>query len=232
MRPFLARAGGRLLARTVAVVDERYNQHWQERLGHLSLFEALPETREATQLLIDAACDWLKAQGMEAARAGFGLLDFPFAIDDYTSLPPSRARQNPAYYHQLLKDAGFESEKGCVDYKIAVRPELLARWEHALEGARRAGDEIIPLKDVPASRRVSEFTDTWNDAFKAHWGLTPSSRSCLRRWHQRACWRPPSLPTGLVLPSGCCTSCRRAPRGPSSSLAVWCSRDSAPLTCH
>src|SRR5215510_7851655 len=26
MRPFLARAGGRLLARTVAVVDERYNQ--------------------------------------------------------------------------------------------------------------------------------------------------------------------------------------------------------------
>ena len=176
MRPFLARAGGRLLARAVAVVDDRYNQHWQERLGHLSLFEALPDTREATQLLIDAACDWLKAQGMEAARAGFGLLDFPFAIDDYTSLPPSRARQNPAYYHQLLKDAGFESEKGCVDYKIAVRPELMARWENALEGARRAGDEIIPLKDVPASRRVCEFTDTWNDAFKAHWGITPSTK--------------------------------------------------------
>jgi predicted GNAT family acetyltransferase len=46
----------------------------------------------------------------------------------------------------------------------------------ALEGARRAGDEIIPLKDVPASRRVSECTDTWNDVFKAHWGLTPSTK--------------------------------------------------------
>ena len=151
MRPFLARAGGRLLARAVAVVDDRYNQHWQERLGHLSLFEALPDTREATQLLIDAACDWLKAQGMEAARAGFGLLDFPFAIDDYTSLPPSRARQNPAYYHQLLKDAGFESEKGCVDYKIAVRPELMARWENALEGGPSGRG-----RDHPAERRTRQ----------------------------------------------------------------------------
>jgi hypothetical protein len=72
LRPFLARAGSRVLARAVAMVDDRYNQHWQERLGHIIMFEALPDTREATKLLLDAACEWLKAQGMEAARAGWG----------------------------------------------------------------------------------------------------------------------------------------------------------------
>src|SRR5262249_58980244 len=74
MRPFLARAGSRLLARALGVVDDRYNRHWQERLGHLSLFEALPDTGEATKLLLDTACAWLKEQGMEPARAGLGPL--------------------------------------------------------------------------------------------------------------------------------------------------------------
>src|SRR5918996_4767937 len=116
------------MARAVAVLDEHHNQHWHERLGHLIMFEAAADAREATQLLVDAACEWLKERGAEAARAGFGLFDFPFVLDDYESLPPELARQNPSYYHRLLKDAGFESEKGWVDYKIEVKPELLQKW--------------------------------------------------------------------------------------------------------
>jgi GNAT superfamily N-acetyltransferase len=172
IRPFLARSGSKIIARAIAVMDDRYNRHWNEHLGHIIMFEAMPDGREATLLLMNAACEWLRERGAEAARAGFGLLDFPFAIDDYESLPPDLARQNPDYYHRLLKDAGFESEKGWVDYKIEVRPELVERWEHALESARCAEFEIVPLKDVPDIRRVTEFTDTWNDTFKAHWGFT------------------------------------------------------------
>jgi GNAT superfamily N-acetyltransferase len=175
LRPFLARAGSKILARAVAVIDEHYNRHWQERLGHLVMFEALPESGAATKLLVTKASEWLREQGAEAARAGFGLFDFPFVIDDYESLPPELARQNPAYYHRLLKDAGFESEKGWVDYKIEVQPALLRQWNHAIESARRAGYEIVPLKDVSKVRRTGDFAATWRDTFKAHWGFTPMS---------------------------------------------------------
>jgi GNAT superfamily N-acetyltransferase len=175
--PFLAYEGSKIIARAAAVMDERYNGYWREHLGHIIMFEAMPDAREATQLLMNAACEWLRERGAEAARAGFGLLDFPFVLDDYESLPPNLARQNPDYYHRLLKDAGFESEKGWVDYKIEVRPELLERWDHALEHARRAGYEIVPLKDVPNDRRVPEFTATWKDTFKTHWGFTPLSEN-------------------------------------------------------
>src|SRR5438876_1230721 len=110
VRPFVAREGDEIVARTAAVVDSRYNRHWRERLGHLVMFEALPGTREATRLLLDAACEWLEHQGTEAARAGFGVLEFPFVIDAYDVLPPPFVRHNPAYYHALLKDSGFETE--------------------------------------------------------------------------------------------------------------------------
>jgi hypothetical protein len=173
LRPFVARDGGRVVARALAAIDQRYQRHWNERLGHLLMFEALPETREAVRLLVDAACEWLAAQGADAARAGMGMLDFPFVVDDQETLPPAFIRQNPAYYQTLLKDAGFETEQGFVDYRIAVRPDLVARWESALEAARRNGFEIVPLKDVPEARRVAEFTALYNHAFKAHWGWSP-----------------------------------------------------------
>ena len=175
MRPFLARSGSTILARAVAVIDQHYQHHWREHLGHVIMFEAMPEGREAARMVLDSACAWLGEQGAVAARAGFGLFDFPFVIDDYQSLPPNLARHNPDYYHRFLKDAGFESEKGWVDYKIEVRPELVAQWRNMLESARRQGYEIVPLKDVPAGRRVADFTETWRDTFKAHWGFTALS---------------------------------------------------------
>src|SRR5262245_30387763 len=164
-RPFVVREGGTIVARVLAVLDDRYNRHWNERLGHVVKFEALPGARDAVRAVMDAACEWLAAQGAEAARSGMGALDMPFAIDDYTSLPPSILRFNPFYYHALLKDAGFETEQGYVDYRIPVRAELVARWERAVTDAQRAGFRLAPLRDVPAERRASLTAEIFNETF-------------------------------------------------------------------
>jgi GNAT superfamily N-acetyltransferase len=174
VHPLVARDDGEIVARAAALVDQRYVDHWDDPLGHVVLFEAMPGTAEATSQLMNEACAWLRENGMQAARAGFGGgSDLPFAIDDYDTLPPMLVRHNPAYYHALLKDAGFESEKGWVDYKIAVRPELLERWTSALDSAERAGFAIVPLRDVPEEDRIGQFTAVWNEAFRSHWGVSP-----------------------------------------------------------
>jgi hypothetical protein len=175
IKPFTARVDGNLVARAVAIIDNHYQRHWNEPLGHLVMFEAMPGTRDAVVQMMDAASAWLKSNGATAARAGYGLLEFPFVIDDYETLPPDIARQNPAYYHALLKDAGFETERGWVDYKIEVTAELVARYESALEASRRAGYQIVALRDLPAGRRIRDFEHTWNTAFARHWGATPFS---------------------------------------------------------
>ena len=58
--PFLAYGGSKIIARAAAVMDERYNGYWRERLGHIVMFEAMPDGLEATQLLMKAACEWLR----------------------------------------------------------------------------------------------------------------------------------------------------------------------------
>jgi GNAT superfamily N-acetyltransferase len=174
LRPFVARQDGEIVARVLAVVDHHYLGRWNDGVGHLPMFEALPGTRIAVKSLIDAACEWLHGQGMTAGRAGFGgVFEFPFAVDSYETLPPPFVRQNPAYYHALLKDAGFESEQGWVDYKIEVTPELVARYTDAVEAAKLRGFDIVPLGEVAEAERVATFVRTFNAAFVNHWGFAP-----------------------------------------------------------
>ncbi len=177
IRPFVAREGGEIVARAVAIVDPRYIQRWNEQLGHVALFEARPEANEAVRALLDEACGWLAEQGMEAARMGFSTaaLEFPFAMDAYDVLPPSMLRQNPEYYHRMLKRASFVVEKGMVDYKLCVTPELIERWEGSLESVRRSGIEIVSLGELDAEQRVRDMGDTWADTFKHHWGFVAFS---------------------------------------------------------
>ena len=177
IRPFVARENGEIVARAVALVDPRYIRRWNEQLGHVALFEALPQADEAVQVLLDEACGWLAEQGMEAARAGFSVaaLEFPFAMDAYDVLPPSMLRQNPEHYHSMLKRASFIVEKGMVDYKLRVTPALIERWEGSLESTRRSGIEIVALGEIDGAQRVRDMADTWADTFKHHWGFAALS---------------------------------------------------------
>ena len=144
-RPLVAREGGEIVARAAALVDQRYLERWDDAVGHLIMFEAMPGARDATKQLIDAASDWLREQGMRAARAGFGGgSDLPFVIDDYDTLPPMLVRHNPAYYHSLLKDAGFESEQGWVDYRIEVTP-VSNRWRAQLHRGPGMPTAMMPF---------------------------------------------------------------------------------------
>jgi hypothetical protein len=179
----VARSSGRIVARAAALVDERYIGRWNEPLGHVVLFEALPGSADAVRALMDELCGWLRTQGLEGARTGFGGngVDWPFTIDAYELLPSPAMRQNPPYYHSLLAEARFDVERRLVDYKIQVTPELVERWEQMLGAAQASGFRVVSFAEADKSRRVEDFWSVWETAFSRHWGCPPSS---LAEWEQ------------------------------------------------
>jgi Acetyltransferase (GNAT) family len=188
--PLVARSNGRIVARAAALVDEHYIGRWNEPLGHVVLFEALPGSADAVRALMDEACGWLRAQGLEAARTGFGGngVDWPFTIDAYDLLPSPAMRQNPPYYHSLLAEARFDVERRLVDYKIEVTPELVERWEQMLRAAEASGFRVRSFSEADKLRRVEDFWSVWETAFSRHWGCPASS---LAEWeHGFAQWEP------------------------------------------
>jgi hypothetical protein len=66
-RAFLATRSGEPCGRVMAIVNHAHNRRHEERRGFFGFFESENDPQIATGLF-DAACDWLRAEGMTAVR--------------------------------------------------------------------------------------------------------------------------------------------------------------------
>lgn len=181
IQPFCAWHDGKLVARVSAVVNRRYIEHWNERLGQLIHFEAAAGEEQAVGEMMTQALEWLARHEMRFARSGFAaFLDYPYAIDGYQSFPSFLLRGNPDYYHRYLKNAGFETEKGQIDYTAALTPEVLARYAELVEAMRPAGVTISSWREYGFLAAADAWTDVTNAAFARHWGWNPITRAEVR----------------------------------------------------
>jgi hypothetical protein len=181
LQPFCAWRDGKLAARVSAVINRRYISHWGERLGQLIHFEAVAGAEKAVGAMLERAMQWLARRGMRAVRSGFAaFLDYPYAIDNYGRLPSFLLRGNPEYYHRYLKDAGFETEKGQIDYTAELAPAMLQRYEQMVEACTAAGVSVRSWREHGFPAAVDAWTDVTNAAFARHWGWNPVSREEVR----------------------------------------------------
>lgn len=165
---------GRILATATGVVDDLFNTHWRDAVGHVLFFEALPGHEAASRALLDATCDWLKRQGCTAARVGFLYgWQLPLTIDAYDEVPTAFHSINPPYYHRYIKDAGFATECGAVEYMIDFTPELAARYEQMVASSVSRGVVMRPWRLSEPKADAELFSRIYNATFSAHWGAPP-----------------------------------------------------------
>ncbi len=181
IQPFCAWHDSKLVARLSTVVNHRYNEHWQEKIGQLIHFEALPHQEAAVSALFETASEWFVKRGMRAVRSGFAaFLDYPYTIDGYGELSSFLLRGNPEEYHSYFKNARFYTEKGQVDYTAPLTPELLSRYAAMEDAAGRAGVITKTWREYGFMAAVDAWTDVINASFARHWGWNPITREEVR----------------------------------------------------
>lgn len=181
IQAFCVEDSERMLATVAAVRNEAYNRHWNEQTGHLLFFEALPNQDEAVDLLFSTACDWLRARGCNAARLSMlPGMQLPLTIDAYETVPTCFHTYNPAYYHNYIKNGGFMTEHGVVEYQVQFTPQLAERYREMIKRAEDAG---VSLRSWDFNR-LEEESDTFgslcNETFQAHWGFMPLPTGVMR----------------------------------------------------
>jgi len=173
VQPFWVEDGDRLLATVTAVIDKTFNTHWREQIGHLLSFEALPGQEEAVRSLIDAACDWLREHGCAAARMSFLYgWQLPLTIDAYEAVPTVFHTYNPAYYHSYIKNSGFVTECGQVEYQARFTPELAGGYQQMVERASSSGVKLRSWDFDNLEEESVTFLDLYNETFASHWGAS------------------------------------------------------------
>lgn len=172
IQAFWVEEGDRILATITAVINETYNRRWSERLGHLVFFEALPEQNEAVENLMRTVDHWFRERDCQAVRLSFlPAMQLAIAIDGYDEVPTIFHSYNPAYYHSYIKNGGFATECGVVQYQVTFTPELKARYQEMVERAEQAK---VSLRTWDFDRLEAEnetFTALCNETFGDHFGF-------------------------------------------------------------
>lgn len=179
VQPFWVEHEDRILATVAAVRDDAYDRHWREQMGHLLFFEALPDQEAAVADLWQAARGWLADHGANAAR--LSLLpgwQLPLTIDAYDAVPTFFHTYNPPYYHSYIKNGGFRTEYGVVQYQVTFTDALASRYRAMVDRAARDGVTFRPF-DLDSSADNESFTAICNETFRAHWGFMPLPTSVL-----------------------------------------------------
>jgi hypothetical protein len=174
IQPFLIEDGDKVLATITAVTSDTYNRRWNERLGHLVFFEALPDQAEAVEILMQAALAWCRSHDCQAVRMSLlPGMQLALTIDAYEEVPTVFHSYNPPYYHSYIKNAGFRTECGVVQYQVRFTPDLAERYREMVERAETSGISLR-LWDFDRMEAENEtFTALFNESFANHFGFMP-----------------------------------------------------------
>lgn len=181
IQAFAVEHEGRTLATIAALKDETYHRHWDERLGHLLLFEALPDQGEAVETLISGACEWLRERNCTAVRMSMlAGIQLPLTIDAYDVVPTCFHTYNPAYYHSYIKNCGFVTEQGLVQYQVQFTSELERRYREMVQRAQDSGVIVRSWDFERLEEEGDAFAALGNETFSAHWGFMPLPEAVMR----------------------------------------------------
>jgi len=119
---WLAKQGGKIVGRIGAIINHKYNEKVNEKLGRFSRLEFIDNPEVFTSLM-DTAILWLKDKGMIKAHGplGFSNLDTQgMLIEGFDHLQSVASVYHLPYYKKYMDNYGFEKENDWVEFRLTL----------------------------------------------------------------------------------------------------------------
>ncbi len=162
---------GQLIGRIAAFINPKYKE--KIKAGGMGFFDCINDSQVA-HLLLDAARDWLMAEGMEAMDGpiNFGERDKFWGVMVEGFLPPVYGMHYAKpYYKDLLEEYGFEVYYNQLCYGMPTVHEVPQKFVTRYNELKDNPDyrfETIKKKNL--SKYASDFCTVYNAAWASHGG--------------------------------------------------------------
>ncbi|MEW6493797.1 MAG: hypothetical protein AB1589_15005 [Cyanobacteriota bacterium] len=168
------------VGRIVAAVNQRLIEREGQNIGLFGFFECVRDLAIAKSLL-DAACEWLREQGMTIARGPIDLSTHNnclFLVDGFDSPPMVMMPYNPPYYPELMEHDGWEKAKDAYAYNFPLDKPLSAEFEKGYRIACKSGINFRPIrtKGEGFEQDCISLYHLFNRAFANNWSSTPRTQ--------------------------------------------------------
>lgn len=167
----------RVVGRIAALISGTHLEKYQDGVGYFGFFETIEDYGVASGLL-DAACAWLREEGLQAIRGPVNptINDTAGLLVDGFDRPPSVLMPyNPPYYVEFLERHGFERAMKMWAFYVH---EAYINHEKLRRGA-----EIVMRRNPGLSIRQLDVNHFWdearlalgiyNAAWSTNWGSVP-----------------------------------------------------------
>ncbi len=168
------------LGRIVAAVNDRLIEREGESVGLFGYFECVPDFAVA-QALLDAACRWLRSQGMTKIRGPIDLSTHNnclFLVDGFDTPPMMMMPYNPPSYPQFMDQDGWHKAKDAYAYDFPLDKPLPAEFEKAYRIACKSGVTFRPIhtKGKDFENDCISLYKLFTTAFAQNWSSTPRTQ--------------------------------------------------------
>ncbi len=172
---------GNLIGRIAAFVNPKYKN--KIKAGGMGFFDCINDT-QVSHLLLDAARDWLMAEGMEAMDGpiNFGERDRFWGVMVEGFLPPVYAMHYAKpYYKELLEEYGFKVYYDQLCFGMPTDHVLPKKFTSRYEELKDNPDyEFRNLKKKNLEKYARDFCTVYNAAWASHGGgKTMSERQAI-----------------------------------------------------
>ncbi len=169
------------LGRIVAAVNQRLIDRENRMVGLIGFFECVQDFAIA-QALLEAACSWMRSQGMTIARGPIDLSTHNnclFLVDGFDSPPMVMMPYNPPYYPEFMERDGWYKAKDAYAYDFPLDRPLSEEFEKAYRVACKSGVNFRPFstKGKAFEEDCRRLYHLFNTAFVDNWSYTPRTEA-------------------------------------------------------
>jgi len=170
----------RPIGRVVAAINQRLIDREGQNVGLFGFFECVNDFAVA-QALLNAACNWLRQQGMTRVRGPIDLSTHNnclFLVDGFDSPPMIMMPYNPPYYPQFVEQDGWQKAKDAYAYDFRLDKPLPGEFEKAHRIACKSGVTFRPLrtKGEGFEQDCISLYNLFTNAFSDNWSSTPRTQ--------------------------------------------------------
>lgn len=174
---FLLLEGAQVIGRIAAFIDHLALEYWGEPVGLFGYYEA-PPSRAASDMLLEAAADWLRERGMRTMRGPWTFVsqEWGLVVEGFSPPPVIMAPYNPDFYPEQLEDFGLRKIKDLLCYSVSAGdgyriPERILSLTDAV--SLRYGVTVRQLDMRRYDQEVETIVELSNQSLADNWGYAP-----------------------------------------------------------
>jgi ribosomal protein S18 acetylase RimI-like enzyme len=174
---FLLVDGKQVIGRISAFIDSLAVEAWGEPIGLFGSYECI-DNEEGAQMLLAAACDWLRKRDMTAMRGpwSFASQEWGLVIEGFEPPPVILAPYNPPYYIDQLTAFGLRKVKDLIVYYVDAEEGYEIPERYLTLTDRVMARYGVTVRSVDMSRfeeEVAAIVGVINTSIADNWGFYP-----------------------------------------------------------